>query len=206
MLRILNSSELDGYVLQSPGGPPCELLCGTIASIQHTKEGCWVKIRGTNFEDGIFRVRSATIKFVDRGADRRMLETRIVASKARIGTFISVLVMIQNNERIALDFKHSGLWRLKGFEGEKNVLLGKTYDFAQSKNSVKIKFLDYSRRRSAPYKRYARFSNENLIQAAKESFSVPELHPFAVCICGSEEKEENGEQSYECHAFEILFP
>ena len=33
MLRILSSSQLEGYVIKGRGGPPWELLAGTVAKI-----------------------------------------------------------------------------------------------------------------------------------------------------------------------------
>ena len=92
MLRILSSSQLEGYVIKGRGGPPWELLAGTVAKIQQDGEALLVCISGSNIENGMIKTRTAKVVFVDDyGEYRKMLKTRVVASKIQIGSYISVL-------------------------------------------------------------------------------------------------------------------
>ena len=65
MLRILSSSQLEGYVIKGRGGPPWELLAGTVAKIQQDGEALLVCISGSNIENGMIKTRTAKVVFVD---------------------------------------------------------------------------------------------------------------------------------------------
>ena len=58
MLRILSSSQLEGYVIKGRGGPPWELLAGTVAKIQQDGEALLVCISGSNIENGMIKIRN----------------------------------------------------------------------------------------------------------------------------------------------------
>ena len=65
MLRILSSSQLEGYVVKGKGGPPWELLAGNVAKVQQDGDALLVWISGSNVENGIIRTRTAKIVFLD---------------------------------------------------------------------------------------------------------------------------------------------
>ena len=69
MLRILSSSQLEGYVIKGRGGPPWELLAGTVAKIQQDGEALLVCISGSNIENGMIKTRTAKVVFVDVNPD-----------------------------------------------------------------------------------------------------------------------------------------
>lgn len=202
MLRLLDQRQLDGYVFQSPGAPPCELLSGNIMYIYEFEDSMVVYLRGSMFENGAWVSRTAKVLFRDRGADRKLLATRFKASKAEVGSYMSVLIMIQNKERIVLDFKFHGLWRLSGYLGEKNVILGKAFDYSERQGVGSVKFLDYNNRGPGQklYKRFIRFKESTLQYA---SVFQTRDKPFAVCICGPESKNSSY-STYDCEWFEIL--
>lgn len=199
MLRILDSRQLDGFVVKSPGGPPFELLSGTIADIcSRPKGGFNVRIRGSYVSGTGTKIMSASLAFIDRGSDRKLLATRLIAAKAQKGKFISALVMIHDNERIVLDFKYSGLWNLKGYLGEKNVLIGKGYDFTiscQQRDIASAIFPDYNRSGQC-FRRKVYFADECLKMAISAFQS--ETHSM-ICICGPGEGD-----CYHCNELAII--
>lgn len=203
MLRILGPAELEGYVLQGTGGPRWELLSGVVSMVQETPETYYVTLRGKNLENGVYVWRSATVAFRNRGAGRDRMKTRFVAAGIQTGMFLSVLSMQRNNERIAKDFKFSGLWRLKGYKGEKNVILGKYTDPKIQEGLVSIRFLDYNPSRRCYYRRTVDITDRQILPAAKENFYYKADKNACICICGPERKE-GGMSIYHCDRYEML--
>ena len=66
MLRILSSSQLEGYVIKGRGGPPWELLAGTVAKIQQDGEALLVCISGSNIENGMIKKDGELCREFDR--------------------------------------------------------------------------------------------------------------------------------------------
>ena len=142
MLRILDSKELDGYALKTKGGPAFELLSGNVLYIRKNSDSDFhIWIQGTFWYNGKCTYKTAKIRFKNRGADRKMMATRVLSSGLRQGDYISVFVMKQNNERVALDFKFHGLWRFHGYNGEINVVIGKIYEWIDQ-GAIRAKFMD----------------------------------------------------------------
>lgn len=200
MLRLLGPTDLEGYVFQSPGGPKCELFTGVVSKMQADRDAIWVCIRGKSMESGEKVFRTATILFENRGSDRKMLKTRLIAAGVSNGVYLSVLSMQRNNRRIALDFKFSGLWRLKGYKGELNVLFGKYYDPKLQDDLVSIRFLDYNSARNRYYRRTVDITDAEILQTAKDVF-FDKKHNACVCICGPEQKSSS---AYRCRWFEMI--
>lgn len=214
MLRILSSSQLEGYVIKGRGGPPWELLAGTVAKIQQDGEALLVCISGSNIENGMIKTRTAKVVFVDDyGEYRKMLKTRVVASKIQIGSYISVLCKIKAQERIAADFKYSGLWNFSGYKGKMSVIIGNTPFLRTADDGALIaEFLDKDRAHEVLYSRIVQFSGEEIKKAASLYMTGQSR---SVCICGprirniKEKTDEKGFKSrdisyYECRAFETL--
>lgn len=215
MLRILSSTQLEGYVVKGKGGPPWEFLAGTVTRIQQDGEALLVSISGSNIENGIIKTRTARIVFLDDTSDfRKMLKTRAVASKLQIGSYISVLCKIKAQERIAADFKYSGLWNFSGYKGRMSVVFGNTPFLKQSKDgSLIAEFIDRDNAHGILYSRMVRFSNSEIKKCASLYMACPKSR--TICICGSQlynkkiQTEEKGFKCkdisyYDCHAFETL--
>lgn len=201
MLRIFDSTELDGYVFKSPGGPQCELFGGHIADIKKEEDAYIVTLSAKEFENGTYIERFVKIYFMDRGANRKMCATRLIASRAHKGAYITVLTMYRNDKRIALEFRYEGLWRLNGYHGEKNVLLGKIRDIKETEETYQICFLEQKHEQSAAFKRKVRFTGKEIIPYARKFLDTNDI--FALCIC-SEEKKRDGISEYDCIAFEVI--
>lgn len=200
MLRVLDRTELEGFVFKDPGGPPCELLYGDVAFIQQTEDGSRLYLRGpVSANGGTIRICTARIEFIDRGPDRKMLDTRLRAANVKLGDSLSVLCMLRDNQRIAMDFKYTGKWRLKGYAGEKNVLLGKTYDFGIVKGFPKVRFLDYNKNRGDFFRRDVWFPKGPIQEAARNLLSGGNK---AICICGAEDPLMK--DNFICRKFELI--
>lgn len=142
-----------------------------------------------------------------------MLKTRVVASKIQIGSYISVLCKIKAQERIAADFKYSGLWNFSGYKGKMSVIIGNTPFLRTADDGALIaEFLDKDRAHEVLYSRIVRFSGEEIKKAASLYMTGQSR---SVCICGprirniKEKTDEKGFKSrdisyYECRAFETL--
>lgn len=215
MLRILSSSQLEGYVVKGKGGPPWELLAGNVAKVQQDGDALLVWISGSNVENGIIRTRTAKIVFLDDYAEyRKMLKTRIIASKIQVGSYISVLCKIKAQERIASDFKYSGLWSFSGYKGRMSVVVGNTPFLMESKDGVLVaEFLDKDKAHEVVYSRVVRFSRADIKKAASLYMTCPKSR--SICICGpriGKEKVQIDEKGfkykdisyYDCLAFETL--
>lgn len=203
MLRVLGSTDLEGYVFQTPGGPPCELLTGVVSKIQVVDDAVVVSLRGYNLENGHKVMRVASIMFQNRGSNRKMLKTRVIAAGVTNGVYLSVLVMQRNNKRIAMDFKFSGLWRFKGYKGEINVLFGKYEDLRLQENLVAFRFLDYNTYQKCYYRRTVDISETKMLARAKRDFLASNARRACICICGAEQK--NGSMSsYHCIWYEMI--
>lgn len=201
MLRIFDSTELEGYVFKSPGGPQCELFGGRIADIKKEEDSYIVTLCAKEFENGKYMDRFVKIYFFDRGANRKMCATRLIASRAYKGAYITVLTMYRNDMRIALEFRYEGLWRLNGYNGEKNVVLGKIQDIIDTREDFQISFLEQKNEQSVIFKRQVRFTGKDIISYARKFLSANDI--FALCICG-EEKKQDGISEYDCFAFEVI--
>lgn len=201
MLRILGPSDLEGYLFQSPGGPQCELLFGKVVKTVIASQVLLVSLCGYIIYDGMKKWYIATVIFQDRGPDRRMLHTRLIAAGVCNGAYLTILAMRRNDKRIALDFKYSGLWRLKGYMGEKNVLVGKYTDLKIKNDHISIRFLDYNAARKCYYRRTVDISEEKL-PMAKECF-IKANKNVCICVCGPECRD--GDMPiYNCEWFEII--
>lgn len=203
MLRIMGSKELDGFVFRTPGGPCCELLGGLVTSVQESDKDFVIKISGPVLQNGILSHRSATVIFSDRGGDRKMLATRVIGSKICIGNYLSVLCMQRNGKRIALDFKFYGHWSLRGYLGEKNVFIGKMYDYTPSDRAATVRFLDYNKYRNHYYRWPVEIRDPEILFSLQMQYSRGSDAPFAVCKCGSKIGGRQ-EDYYECKDLDVL--
>ncbi len=203
MLRILGPTDLEGYVFQSPGAPRCELLVGVISKVQITQDAMIVTIRGENEENGQKIMRSATIFFKNRGNSRKMLKTRGIAAGLTNGVFISILSMQRNNQRIAMDFKFSGLWRFKGYKGEINVIFGKYNDLLIQNNLVSFRFFDYNASEKFYYRWTVDIAAPQLLEQAKKDFFSVSKNQACICVCGPSIVEK-GTHSYNCIWYEMI--
>lgn len=201
MLRILDHHELEGYVFSETGGPRCELFGGRITDIRKQEKSYMVKINAKEFENGVYIERSVWVSFIDRGPNRKMCATRLIASKAYVGAFISVLTMYRNDTRIVMEFRYNGLWRLKGYAGEKNVLIGKVQRYEISEEYLKIQFEDKKRSSETFFVRNVSFTKEPIRTCASRYLTKDDT--YVICICGPEQKF-NSIPEYECKAFEVV--
>lgn len=202
MLRILDSKELDGYALKTKGGPPFELLSGYVIYIRRNSASDYhVWIQGTYWHNGRCSNKTAKIRFKNRGADRKMLAARILSSGLQQGNYISVFVMHQNYERVALDFKFHGLWRFHGYNGEINVVIGKIYEWIDQ-GTIRAKFMDCEKKNRS-FVRYIYFRGR-AAEAARKCLSPSSDSPIVVCICSQEWKDQDQASCYLCRAFEVV--
>lgn len=215
MLRILSSTQLEGYVVKGKGGPPWELLAGSVVKMQQDGEALLVWISGSHVENGILKNRTAKLVFLDDYTEyRKMLKTRAISSKVQVGSYISVLCKIKSQERIVSDFKFSGLWNFSGYKGKMSVVIGNTPYLMPMKDGTLIaEFLDKDRAHEVLYSRRVRFLRPDIIKAANMYMGCPKSR--SVCICGPrihKEKTPINEKGfkckdisyYDCHAFETL--
>ena len=215
MLRILSSTQLEGYVVKGKGGPPWELLAGSVIKMQQDGEALLVWISGSHVENGILKKRTAKLVFLDDYTEyRKMLKTRAISSKIQVESYISVLCKIKSQERIASDFKFSGLWNFSGYKGKMSVVIGNTPYLMQMKDGTLIaEFVDKDRAHEILYSRRVRFLRPDIIKAANMYMGYPKSR--SVCICGPrihKEKTQINEKGfrckdisyYDCHAFETL--
>ncbi len=203
MLRVLGPADLEGFVFQSPGAPRCELFAGVISKVQITQDAMIVTIRGENEENGQKIMRSATILFENRGGSRKMLMTRGIAAGLTSGVFVSILSMQRNNQRIAMDFKFSGLWRFKGYKGEINVLFGKYSDLRIQNNIVSFRFWDYNASEHFYYRWTVDITATQILEEEKIDFSSVKRKEACICICGPSIVAK-GIHSYNCIWYEMI--
>lgn len=201
MLRILNSTELNGFCLKNPGGPPFELLAGNVISITPDGNDYIVCLRGTVYEESSYQQKFARIRFKDRGANRKMLATRLEAVNLAVGNFVSVFCMISNGERIALEFRFNGRWVFRGWAGEKNVIIGKVISFKDKPPYAFAKFMEYGyKKQEAQYTWYVQFTKT---AAEYARMYLSKDSPFTVCVCGAGKKVDQ-QFWYYCNSFEVI--
>ena len=193
MLRVMSPGDLKGYCLKKPQGPQFELLAGAVTDITRDGRDFIVRLSGMAYG----RWMSAYIRFSDREmSDRKMLATRLVASQVKRGDFLSVFLMHKNKERVALDFKFYGHWRFHGWAGEKNVFIGKIYNFSNDC----AWFCDYSPRNGGKKTYSWQVCFEPQVMDSARRF-LSQGNPFAICICGS---QIGGTGQYLCHTFDVI--
>lgn len=200
MLRILDSKQLDGYVFQkqSEDAPDCELLAGYVTSIQPLDSLgniYEVRITGKYFDKNVRLMKLATTKvfFENRGDGRKRLAERLIESRLHKGSFVSVLCMIDDHCRYVLDFKFYGLWRLKGYAGEMNVLFGNPADYRLNRGIAQFKFTDKGNGQF-----FERFVIVNTAAFREQEYEVIMRKGYAFFICGSEKRHE-GRSYYYCN-------
>lgn len=196
MLRVLNPKQLEGYVFKNVCSIPFELLAGNVAAVLKDGQDYILTLEGTEYRGGRIIKQRAHIRFSDRGPDREMLATRITAAHIKRGSFMSVFCMQKNAERIALDFRFYGLWRFHGYQGEINVLLGKTFGLYRNGQQLSTKFVEYGGGKT--FERIVSFREKQIADAAKRY--IEGNNPFTICKCGP----ERNRNCYDCFAFEVL--
>lgn len=204
MLRLLDKNRTAGYVFDSDRGPACELVHGVVRDITENGYGYTVTLIGTENQNGVAVEATLPILFENRGSGRKLLATRVTASRMKPGMYVSALCMIRNREHVVLDFKFKGLWRLKGYKGEMNILTGFPAQTIHTRDGkLGVLFLDSNTSGSRKFQRYAVFDKPDILPQARNAFEghTGKNSLRTVCLCGPEYKKEDC-SLYRCKAFE----
>ena len=198
MLRILDSKQLEGYVFQkeSADAPACELLAGYVDSIRPLDSMgniYEVKITERYFDKNIRLIKLATTKifFENRGDGRKRLAERLVESRLHKGSLVTALCMVEDCCRYVLDFKFYGLWRLKGYAGEMNVLFGRPDDYRLNQGIAQFKFTDRGNGQT-----FERFAIVNASEFGASQYEVIKRNGYVFFICGPEKRHDNRSYYY----------